>query len=189
MGSTETTNRGQLSQITDHFQRQSIQSPQPTQAQQQATNPCIVTGEDDTASEHRQPPATSSGQHAKIGNNKSVGQKLVEIPEDGTVLCHFYQTFNIKATKDGKDTFTAFERLKKQQAKIISLAERALSARISEIRCSKTGRIANTERRQATGRVIRATNQEEPSPWRPIVGQEELPCQEKTHGALDDSCL
>jgi hypothetical protein len=52
-----------------------------------------------------------------------VGEKLVEIPEDGSVLRHFYQNFNIKATKDGTDTFTAFKRLKKHQAGIISLAE------------------------------------------------------------------
>jgi hypothetical protein len=153
MGSKGKTTQGRPSQITDHFTRQTPPSQQPTKAQQQAANPFIVTGGDDPASEHRQIPATSRRKHAKIANNHSVGEKLVEIPEDGSVLRHFYQNFNIKATKDGKDTFTACERLKKHQAGIISLAETnsnwktALFARTLEIRCSKTGRIANTERR------------------------------------------
>jgi hypothetical protein len=108
------------SHITHHF------SPTPTTSPHQSStgNPLLITGEDDPAAEGCQIPLSSQRQRTSVANNEPVdGDKLIEIPEDGTVLRHLYQNYHVKAARDGKDTFNAFERLKQKQAGIISLSE------------------------------------------------------------------
>jgi hypothetical protein len=52
-----------------------------------------------------------------------VGDKLTEIPEDGSILRHFAQNNKIKATRDGTDTGIVLDNMKRIQAGVISFSE------------------------------------------------------------------